>query len=96
MKLAPFMMLIVFAAVVIYIGYFMWSHRQRDFWLLTPTVTPGLSKVLTYYGGFLIILGVATLIATLFQAALIAAFFMIIAAFAVAGLSLLMLLYSNF
>lgn len=96
MKIAPFILLLAFAAIVIFIGYFMWSHRNRDFWLLAPTTTPSLAKILQYYGIFLILMGLATLIATLLQAVLPAVLLMIIDSFAIAALSLLMLVYSKF
>lgn len=87
------LLLIILSLIILFLGYFLWVHRQKPFLIFDPTKTAGLTKFLSFWSIILIILGIITIGITFSQQTLLIALILVIDAIAVSLLSFLMLAY---
>lgn len=87
------LLLIVLSLIILFLGFFLWSHRQKPFLIFDPTKTTGLTKFLSFWSIILISLGIITIGITFSQQTLLIAIILVVDALFVSCLSFLMLAY---
>lgn len=61
MLLAARILIVILSLILVFIGLYLWDHRQKPFMLFHPEKHKGLSITLTIMSILLIICGIATL-----------------------------------
>jgi uncharacterized membrane protein len=55
-------LVVLFAAIALFIGGFLFTHRQKSFLMFQPQTSPSLSKAVTFWGVEMLLVGIASLI----------------------------------
>ena len=85
------LLLLILSFIVLFLGFFLWTHQNKPFLIFNPKKVSGLPKFLKIWSSLLILLGFLTLSGLFFTNTLLIAGILIADALAVSFLSFFML-----
>lgn len=77
MSLVIRILVIILSLIIMFLGKYLWTHRNKQILIFSPVDKPSLSIILTILGGGLIVAGLATLL-TSFMTSLVPFLWMIV------------------
>jgi hypothetical protein len=84
-------LMFIFSLIILYIGFYLYSHRTKDFMLFKPTTNSVLSTTLSLFGKVIMIIGIITLILGFFDNSVTILAALVLGIFSTTGTLLLLL-----
>ncbi|KIS04220.1 hypothetical protein [Paucilactobacillus wasatchensis] len=74
-------LLIIFALIALYIGWYLVAHRNRPFLIFNPATNLSLSHAVTFWGVTMLVVGLVGLVAALINILLVTVIILVVGCF---------------